>query len=293
MCLPPQRRDVGFLSQDYALFPHLTVAQNIAYGLKGLAQNSRIERLTALLKVLGLANVKDRYPRQLSGGEQQRVALARAVARRPKLLLLDEPLSALDTPTREQLRRELQQWLAEMAVPTVVVTHDLAEALTLGDMLVVMDQGKICQAGAVLDVVAHPASLAVARIVGVETIEHGVVVSNTDGQATVRIGTAELVACAAPVQAGKVIVCIRAEDVELATVEHAAGVGENKLAGVVREVVRDGHVFRVVLDCGFLLHIVLKPQVVARLKLCAGMPVAVFVSAGGVHLIADDVVDSK
>src|SRR5205823_4699837 len=106
--LPPQRRRIGYLFQDYALFPHLRVAQNIAYGLAKFARQQRIEEITALL---GLSGLEDRYPKQLSGGQQQRVALARALVCRPRLLLLDEPLSALDAPTREHLRRQLRRWL--------------------------------------------------------------------------------------------------------------------------------------------------------------------------------------
>src|SRR5215211_5507645 len=124
----------------------------------------RIEEITALL---GLAGLEDRYPRQLSGGEQQRVALARALVCRPRLLLLDEPLSALDAPTREHLRRQLRHWLVELRMSTILVTHDRLEALALGDHVVVFEAGRARQSGSVQQVFSAPVDLAVARIVGV------------------------------------------------------------------------------------------------------------------------------
>ncbi|HYV37065.1 MAG TPA: ABC transporter ATP-binding protein, partial [Gemmataceae bacterium] len=179
ICLPPQRRDIGYLAQDYALFPHLTVNGNIAYGLPQVSAS--LQRCAELLDLLSLTGLEERFPRQLSGGQQQRVALARAVARHPRLLLLDEPLSALDDPTREQLRTQLRHWLAQMGVPALVVTHDLTEALALGDTLAVMDQGKICQFGPVEQIINQPAGVEVARIVGFETILPGAVSLNSHG----------------------------------------------------------------------------------------------------------------
>src|SRR5438552_11070092 len=134
--LSPQRRGIGYLSQEYALFPHLTVARNIAFGLGDLDASPRQQHVHKMLGLLGLAGLESRWPRQLSGGEQQRVALARALVRQPRLLLLDEPLAALDAPTREHLRRELRRLLAELQVPTVLVAHDRIEALALGDTVV-------------------------------------------------------------------------------------------------------------------------------------------------------------
>src|SRR5262245_42649855 len=145
--LPPQRRQIGYLFQDYALFPHLRVAENIGYGLGKVAASERRKRFEEITALLGLVGLEDYYPRQLSGGQQQRVALARALVCRPRLLLLDEPLSALDAPTREQLRHELRHWLTKLAVPGIVVTHDRVETLALGDHVVVMDHGRVRQCG--------------------------------------------------------------------------------------------------------------------------------------------------
>src|SRR5438034_826885 len=182
--LPPQRRRIGYLFQEYALFPHLSVAQNIDYGLSKVAAPERRQRIEEITTLLGLAGLGERYPRQLSGGQQQRVALARTLVCRPRLLLLDEPLSALDAPTREQLRRQLRHWLFELKISALLVTHDRIEALALGDYLAVFHAGRVCQTGSVQQVFSAPADLNVAHIVGVDTIEQGRIVKISDGLAT-------------------------------------------------------------------------------------------------------------
>jgi molybdate transport system ATP-binding protein len=145
----PQQRGIGYLFQEYALFPHLTIFENIAYGLKYKAAEAVRRRVAELTELLQLNGLEARYPRELSGGQQQRVALARTVATRPRLLLLDEPLSALDTPTRVDLRRDLRRVLAAWGIPTIVVTHDPEEVTALADYVIVMCDGRIVQQGAV------------------------------------------------------------------------------------------------------------------------------------------------
>jgi molybdate transport system ATP-binding protein len=250
--VPPQGRGIGYLAQDYALFPHRTVAGNIAYGLGALLEGERRRRVGALLDLLGLVGLEGRYPHQLSGGQQQRVALARALARRPRLLLLDEPLSALDAPTREQLRGELRRWLAEGRAPAVLVTHDRVEAAALGDAVVVMDRGRARQSGPVREVFTRPADLAVARVVGVENVVPASVVAWANGLATVAVGPARLLARAAQLVAGSAVhLCVRGEDVVLEA--GAADGAVNRLVGQVRALTWEGPVLRVVLDCGFPL----------------------------------------
>jgi molybdate transport system ATP-binding protein len=186
--LRPQHRGIGYLFQEYALFPHLTVAQNIAYGLTGLSRTERRRRVADILELVQLTGLEARYPKHLSGGQQQRVALARALAPRPRLLLLDEPLSALDATIRERLRQDLRRLLRALGTPTVLVTHDRVEALALGDEIVVLDQGKVCQSGPVHEVFGRPSDAAVARIVGVDTVEPGKVLHVAEGLATVAVG---------------------------------------------------------------------------------------------------------
>jgi len=161
----PQQRGIGFLFQEYALFPHLTVWDNIAYGLAQIGKGAARQRIAELVSVLQLTGFEGRYPHQLSGGQQQRVALARTVAPRPRLLLLDEPLSALDATTRSELRQELRRLLAEWRIPTIVVTHDPVEVVALADEVIVLLEGRVRQSGPVSHVFANPADSDVARIV--------------------------------------------------------------------------------------------------------------------------------
>jgi molybdate transport system ATP-binding protein len=285
LCLPPQRRDVGYLSQDYALFPHLTVGQNVGYGLGQFPAAERHRRVHELLELLGLGGLASRYPRQLSGGQQQRVALARAVARRPRLLLLDEPLSALDAPTREQLRQDLRRWLAAMGVPTLLVTHDRGETLALGDAVVLMDRGHVCQSGPVDEVFARPSSAEAARIVGVETVLPAEVARLAEGLAEVLIGDVRLFALAEGVRPGRAFVSIRGEDVVLAPGNGGPGSPRNRLAARVGAVVRDGPMMRVTLDCGFPLVALVTRQACVELRLRPGDAVTVLIKAPSVHLI--------
>jgi len=183
--LSPQARRIGYMPQDYALFPTHTVAGNIEYGLSDQPTEARRERVHELIDLLQLQGLEQSKPAQLSGGQQQRVALARAIARRPQLLLLDEPLSALDAPTRAKLRSDLRTLLKQLAIPAVVVTHDWAEALTLGDIIAVISAGQVLQVGSPQEVFSRPVNAVVAQIVGIETVVQGQVVANDDGLATV------------------------------------------------------------------------------------------------------------
>jgi molybdate transport system ATP-binding protein len=166
--VPPQRRRLGFLFQEYALFPHFSVRRNIAHGLHALSREERGRRIDDVSRLLRIQDLLDRRPSQLSGGQRQRVALARTLAPRPRLLLLDEPFSAIDTPTREELRGELRRVLEAFRIPAVLVTHDRDEALTLGDRMAVLIAGQVRQVGPVAEVFDAPRDREVARLVGVE-----------------------------------------------------------------------------------------------------------------------------
>ena len=163
---PPERRGFGIVFQSYALFPNLTVAQNIGYGLTGLARGERVARVRELLELVGLPGFDAKYPGQCSGGQQQRVALARALAPKPGVLLLDEPLSALDAKVRVQLRAQVKLLQHRLGVTTIMVTHDQEEALTMADRVVVMNHGVIEQAGTPEAVYREPATAFVAGFVG-------------------------------------------------------------------------------------------------------------------------------
>jgi molybdate transport system ATP-binding protein len=176
---PPRDRRLGLVFQGYALFPHLTVTENIGFGLSYLPRSARRARVTELLDRLGLGSVRDLRPAMLSGGQQQRVALGRALAVDPDLLLLDEPLSALDGPTRRALREDLARVLRGFGKAAVLVTHDLPEACQLADQIVVYDCGRVLQAGAKTEVLARPASPAVAAALGIRNVLEGEVLEAT------------------------------------------------------------------------------------------------------------------
>ncbi|WP_331300008.1 ABC transporter ATP-binding protein [Methylobacterium oryzae] len=164
--LPPHRRPVNMMFQSYALFPHMSVAGNIGYGLKGLGRSASAERVSELLKLVRLDGFGDRRPETLSGGQRQRVALARALAREPKLLLLDEPLGALDRGLREETQGELRAVQRRLGTAFVVVTHDPEEAMMLADRIGVMEAGRLIQVGPPADLYRRPASRFVAGLLG-------------------------------------------------------------------------------------------------------------------------------
>jgi putative spermidine/putrescine transport system ATP-binding protein len=172
---PPARRDTNTVFQQYALFPHMTVTQNVEYGLrvKGVAKAERRRRTGEALEMVRLSGQASRKPAQLSGGQQQRVALARALVGRPRVLLLDEPLGALDLKLREQMQVELKAIQREVGITFVIVTHDQDEALTLCDRLAVFNEGRIEQVGAARDVYEHPANRFVADFVGTSNVLDG------------------------------------------------------------------------------------------------------------------------
>jgi molybdate transport system ATP-binding protein len=176
--LPPQARRIGYVFQGYALFPHMTVLQNITYGEKKLRGKS--SRTLFWIERLGLAALQSRYPSGLSGGQQQRVALARALATDPDLLLLDEPLSALDAPLRRELRAELAQTLREWGKVTVLVTHDLAEAYQIADVVVLYEHGRTTAATPKNDLLWNPSSERVARLIGARNILRGTIAETDD-----------------------------------------------------------------------------------------------------------------
>jgi len=173
--VPPQERRLGYVFQGYALFPHLTVRANVAFGLRRRPLAERDQRTAEVIERLGLVGLEGRYPRELSGGQRQRVALGRALAIEPALVLLDEPLSALDLPLRRALRDELQAILADWRMPAVLVTHDFSEAYQLGDRVVIYEAGRVRQAAPRGDLLWRPASESVARILGVRNLLRGTV----------------------------------------------------------------------------------------------------------------------
>lgn len=182
--LPPYERDVNTVFQDYALFPHMTVGDNIAYGLmvKGVAKPERMRRVSEMLELVQLTGYANRRPSQLSGGQRQRVALARALINHPKVLLLDEPLGALDLKLRQQMQVELKALQKRVGITFIFVTHDQEEALTMSDRLAVFNQGKVQQVGTPAEIYEHPESAFVAGFVGISNFVTGEVAQRITGQ---------------------------------------------------------------------------------------------------------------
>lgn len=230
--LPASQRDFGIVFQSYALFPNLTVADNVGYGLvsRRMAKVEIATRVADLLRLVGLPDSGPKYPAQLSGGMQQRVALARALALSPGLLLLDEPLSALDARVRAYLRQEIRHLHKRLGVTTIMVTHDQEEALTMADRIVVMNHGVIEQVGTPMEVYREPASAFVADFVGKTNLLAGIVVK----PGLVRYGAMNL-SCDIDIRPGpgsEVTLAIRPEDVVVRNVDANA---ENTFAVRVAE----------------------------------------------------------
>lgn len=223
--VPTNKRDIGMVFQSYSLFPHLRVLDNTAFGLRrrGVREKDAARRASDALELVGLGHLADRFPHQLSGGQQQRVALARALVTEPRVLLLDEPLSALDAKVRVQLRDEIRRIQLRLGITTVFVTHDQEEALAVSDRIAVMDAGRIEQIGTPEDLYLRPATPGVAAFVGVSSIVPGIVAAGT---ATV---WGQRLALRTRVADGPVEVFLRPENLRF------AGVSEPGVDGTVHE----------------------------------------------------------
>jgi spermidine/putrescine transport system ATP-binding protein len=245
--LPPFKRDINTVFQHYALFPHMSVRDNIAYGLRmrRVPAAEREERVRRALAMVQLEQLGARAPRQLSGGQQQRVALARALVNRPRVLLLDEPLGALDLKLRKEMQLELKHLQTHLGITFVYVTHDQEEALTMSDRIVLMRQGRIAQVGTPRDLYDRPASRYVADFIGETNLLPGTVVENAPGMVTLRVGDATLRGVSdAPLATGsEAWLTVRPEAIALSN--GAAPAGHNAIPGTVADAVYAGSALRV------------------------------------------------
>ncbi|MFQ5614359.1 MAG: ABC transporter ATP-binding protein [Anaerolineae bacterium] len=240
---PAFERNTNMVFQNYALFPHMTVAQNVAFGLemKRVSRSETRQRVAEALEMVRLPGLEDRRPNQLSGGQQQRVALARALVNRPAVLLLDEPLGALDLKLRKEMQLELKDLQHRVGITFVYVTHDQEEALTMSDRIAVMHQGRVLQVGTPTEIYERPGSRFVADFIGETNFLEGQVVEQTNGRVVVELRPDMAIqAPAAGDIAGStpVTVAIRPEKLRLHPEPSAPG--ENGLPGVIREVVYIG-----------------------------------------------------
>jgi len=244
--VPPYRRSIGMVFQRLALFPHMTADQNVAYPLKmrGFDPQSIPERVAQYLDLVRLSGFEKRRPHELSGGQQQRAAIARALSFSPDLLLLDEPLSALDKKLREEMQLEFRRIQQELGVTTINVTHDQREALVMSDKIVVMNEGRIQQSDEPEALYRAPSNRFVANFIGLTSMFSGAVEGSADGTAVVRVGEVALHArTGGPVDAGRVVDCaIRAEQIHILADDAAPDdvVFENVVAGQVEQRIFEG-----------------------------------------------------
>ncbi|MDO9712604.1 ABC transporter ATP-binding protein [Paracraurococcus lichenis] len=257
--LPPHRRNIGMVFQNYALFPHLTVAENIGFPLKqrGVPKAERARLVGEALDLVRLPGYGARYPRQLSGGQQQRVALARAIVFRPRLLLMDEPLGALDKQLREALQIEMRRLHGELGITFVYVTHDQAEALTMSDRIAVMNEGRVAQLGTPEALYDRPASRFVAGFIGETNLLPAVPRGAQDGLGLVEAAGALLrVGSTQPV--GPAMLAVRPERLRFAGSPGPGSGPENRLAVTVTEAVFLGESRRYLLAASDGTRLVLK-----------------------------------
>jgi spermidine/putrescine ABC transporter ATP-binding subunit len=258
--VPPERREVGMVFQDYALFPHLTVAENVAFGLRerGAPAAERERRVREMLGLVRLEDQTGKFPHQLSGGQRQRVALARAVAYPPQVLLMDEPLGALDLKLRQAMQIELARIQRTLRITTLYVTHDQDEALNLSDRIAVMDRGRLVQLGTGIEVYDHPDTPFVADFLGRVNLIRGRVVARDGASAVVRAEPhAFRIPGTAAVEGADLVVGVRPERVRLAA---AAEVPALSLSGDVERVAFVGNLVRYYVRCAGDLVITAEDQ---------------------------------
>jgi len=252
--VPPWKRRMGYVIQDLALFPHLSAIENVSYGLRSVGASRRRQRSRELLNIFRIEHLSDRRPTQLSGGERQRVALARALATEPRALLLDEPLAALDRPTKGRIIDDLRQWNRDHEVPILYVTHSSEEVFALGEQVIVLDAGRIIAQGRPHDVMRAPKLETVAQLSGFENVFDATVMAIHEdrGTMTCRLGSGPLEIETPLVRAdvgSKLSVGIRAGDLMLAT-EIPRGISaRNVIPGVIRRVDSRDVIVSAVIGC--------------------------------------------
>lgn len=288
--LAPERRNVGYVPQDYVLFPHLSLRQNIAFSLElqQVEANARQARVDELARLLNINHLLDRRPRTLSGGEQQRGALARALAPRPTLLLLDEPLSALDESTRGELSVELRRVSEELGTTVIHVCHNFDEALELADRVAIMHRGRVQQVGPPPEVFRHPASDFVARFVGCENLFWVTAVDRSAG--AVQLADQVQLPVAQIPSAEGLQAIIRPEDIALRAAGEALGPGD--LLCTVAAIEDRGRLIRLRLSGPLNLLVTLTRQAWWATALTEGQSVIAHFRPEAIHLLAHETRDS-
>jgi molybdopterin-binding protein len=281
--LRPEKRGIGIVYQDQVLFPHLSVEENIAFGLRAMKfPGKHIKpRVKSMSESVGINHLLHRQPDTLSGGEKQKVALARALVTEPAVLLLDEPLSALDQSTRERMQRELSELHQRLKVTIIHVTHDFEEAIALGERVAVINEGQIAQVGTPEEVLRQPNSEFVARFALSRNIFSGVADDSGDGYVTVRIGGAELMGISD--LRGEVHLSVRPEDIFISN-EALQSTARNSFEGIVTEVVDRGAVMHVTVSVPPDFICLVTRQAFEEFNLREGVRVWITFKASAIHI---------
>ena len=294
--LAPYKRPVNMMFQDFALFPHMTVAQNIGYGLRiaGLTKSEVAKQVDEALATIELSHKAASRPAELSIGQQQRVALARALVRRPKVLLLDEPMSALDAKLRETMQVELKHLHKQIGLTFIMVTHDQTEALVMSDRVTIMDQGEIVQVGTPTELYDHPANPYIANFLGASNIFVATVREITAGAIVTDYGPNVIrtaVADKKPAVGSRVMLSIRPEKLRLLATDATVPESVNRLGGVISEQFFHGDSVRLTLDIGGDTPLIINHQLNSSLGQDAlppaGQTVNVAVDPSSVTLFVD------
>ncbi len=280
----PEDRDVGFVYQDYSLFPHLTVEENIKFGLEvnDFSSAEIQDKTDQIVNLLGINHLTERYPKTLSGGEQQKTALARGLVLDPEILLLDEPISALDMPSQEEMRSELERIHREMGITTLHVTHSREEASWLADRIGLMKEGSIIQVGSSEEVFRRPESEFVANFVGMENVFDG---KSTCEDGICKIDVGERVEIeAVSDKEGDVKACIRPDEI-LVSKEPFSSSGRNTFSGRVEEVIGLESTVRLVVDAGEEFTVLLTKKSLREMDIGIGDEVYLTFKASSVHVM--------
>lgn len=283
--LLPKDRNISMVYQDFMLFPNMDIRANIGFGLgyngSKLARSELNKKVEETAGMLGIAHLLDRHPSTLSGGEKQRAAIARAMIAEPNLLLLDEPLSALDAGTKDRLRQELRRIHQLKGTTTIHVTHSFEEAFNLADRIAIMHEGKIHQVGTPDEVFRKPNSTFVADFVGVENLFHGKAVMKDDLS---EIKVNGLIITSTSPGDGDVVVSIRPEDILISKVPIDSS-ARNSFSGVVSEVIRMKSTIKLLIDTGLLFRVVLTKRAYDDMELSQGSKVHLTFKASATHII--------
>jgi molybdate transport system ATP-binding protein len=286
-----QHRQIGYVFQDLALFPHLTVGKNVEYGLAGIDKSERRTKSDAILESFHIAHLRDRKPREISGGERQRVALARALVTDPCVLLLDEPLAALDAAAKSKIIDDLRAWNAAHGIPILYVTHNREEVFALGDRVLVLENGRIIADGTPHGVMAAPRRESLAQLIGFENIFHAVVTAAHEDRGTMACRLADSnVDLETPLVRAEVgstlLVGIRAGDILLATVQPAGLSARNIIRGRLLSLEQRDVIVAARVNCGVEMEVHLTLAARDSLQLQPGREVWLIVKTHSCHLMA-------